>query len=99
MSLLKISLTLVVTLAAGTPAFAADPPTSKIDVNQTSVIDGSNNSSRNSSYQTQHGRSGGSTTPTTSQKTDQVNDIQGNGNRAVNNSRQVTGGTTQRPGR
>jgi hypothetical protein len=100
MSLLKVSLTLVtVTLAASTPAFAAEPASTN-DINQTTIIDGSNNSSRNSSSQTQQsGRSSGSRTPAISQKTDQFTDIQGNGNRASNTSKQVVGGATQRQGR
>jgi hypothetical protein len=100
MSLLKIFLTLAtITLAAGTPAFAAEP-TSTNDIKQTTVIDGSNNSSSNSSYQTQRGsRSGDSRTPAISQKTDQFTDIQGNGNHSSNTSKQVVGGATQRRGR
>jgi hypothetical protein len=99
MSLLKISLTLAtVALAAGTPAFAAEP-TSTNDIKQTTVIDGSHNQSSSSSYQTQRGRSSGSSAPATSQRTDQFTDIKGDGNHAVNTSKQVIGGATQRRGR
>jgi hypothetical protein len=94
MSLLKVSLTLVTfALAASTPAFAAEP-TSTNDINQTTIIDGSN-----SSYQTQQGGSNsGSRTPAISQKTDQSTDIQANRNHA-SNTKQVVGGATQRRGR
>jgi hypothetical protein len=100
MSLLKISLTLTAALiAAGTPTFASET-TSTNDIKQTTIIDGSNNHSTNSSYQTQRGRSNGSNNSATSQKTDQLTDIQGNGNRAANTSKQVVGGNTnQRRGR
>lgn len=99
MSLLKISLTLVtIALAASTPAVAAEP-TSTNDIKQTTIIDGSHNQSSNSSYQTQRGRSSGSSAPSTSQKTDQLTDIKGDGNHSANTSKQVIGGATQRRGR
>jgi hypothetical protein len=104
MSLLKVSLTLATAaltaaLTAGTPAFAAEPISTN-DIKQTTIINGNHNQSSNSSYQTQRGvRSNGSKTSSTSQKTDQLNDIQGNSNHTSNTSKQVAGGATQRRGR
>lgn len=99
MSLLKISLTLAtVVLAAGAPAFAAEP-TATNDIKQTTIIDGSHNQSTNSSYQNRGGRNNGASAPATSQKTDQLTDIQGNGNHTSNTSKQTVGGATQRRGR